>query len=228
MKKEYIKNIFIIPARIGSKRIKKKNIKLFINKPIINYPIKILQKNKQLNNIFVSTESNIIKKCIQSMKVKIIHRPKYLSTDKSSTINVIQHCIKQLKNKYKLKNIICVYPCNPFLKTNDINKCIKLSEKNNCFSYPILKYSHPIQRALTIKKNGRIKLKNKNSSKRTQIFKNFYHDAGQFYCANYKIWLKSKDILSNSIGYEIPKWRAVDIDNKDDWRQAENLYKILK
>ena len=90
MKKEYIKNIFIIPARIGSKRIKKKNIKLFINKPIINYPIKILQKNKQLNNIFVSTESNIIKKCIQSMKVKIIHRPKYLSTDKSSTLNVIQ------------------------------------------------------------------------------------------------------------------------------------------
>ena len=118
-----------------------------------------------------------------------------------------------------------------YFKIDDIKKCLKLLEKNKKkIIFPVSEYSHPPERAFYLK--GRKKkiefINKKNANKTTQNFKKNYHDAGQFYCAKKLTWLKSNTIHNNSIGFEIPKYRTIDIDDHHDWLKAKVLFKGLK
>jgi len=223
-------NIVIIPARIGSKRIKKKNIKLFNNSPIIKKTFEIIKKSNLFNEIVLSSDSSKILTLGKKIGfTELIKRPKKLSNDYVGTNEVIVHAIKILEKKYNVANVCCIYPCNPFLQINDLKKGFDLIKKyKKSFFLTISNYSHPIERAffLNKKKNEIKKINNKFLKSRTQDFKIKYFDAAQFYLATKETWLKK--IIIDKIGIKIPNWRTVDIDTMEDWKRAELFYKFLK
>jgi len=225
-------NVVIIPARSGSKRIKNKNIKHFLGVPIIKYPLKTIIKSKIVDLIVVSTDSKKIGKISKKYGANLIlNRNKKLSNDFTSTHQVVKDAIIKLeKLNYKIENIICIYPCNPFLDINDLKKSFNILKKNKKIKYvfPAVKYSHPIDRAFSLHKNFAKFLKKKQSTLRTQDCKSYYHDAGQFYLGSRDSWMKNKDIHNSSYVIEIPSYRALDIDSKEDWKKAEIMYKLIK
>ena len=223
--------IAIIPARGGSQRIKKKNIKKFFSKPILYWTIKILKKSKLFDKIIVSTDNFEIKKISYQLGCdEVINRPKKLSDNITGTKPVIEHAIKTLENKYKIKYVCCVYPCNPFLSINDLKKSLQILKKNiKNFIFPVTEYPHPVQRAFQLKKNNKVVFfDKKNELKRTQDLIKSFHDVGQFYWGTKNNWLSKKKLHSDSVGLPISKWRSVDIDNLDDWKKAELLFTIYK
>lgn len=221
----------IIPARGGSKRIKNKNIKKFFSKPILYWTFKTLKKSDIFSKVVITTNDAKIKAVAEKIGFDyIISRPGDLSDDYTPTKSVIEHAIKILKKNFNFKYVCCVYPCNPFLSSLDLKKSLKILKHNKeNFVFPITEYSHPIQRSFSLNVKKKIKFFfEKHSLKRTQDLSKSYHDAGQFYWGATDTWLSKKEILPNSIGFPIPKWRSVDIDNLDDWKKAELLFKILK
>ncbi|MBD1166870.1 pseudaminic acid cytidylyltransferase [Pelagibacterales bacterium SAG-MED09] len=228
--KKIKKVLAILPARGGSKRIKKKNIKIFNGKPMIYWSLKILIKSKLFDKIIVSTEDQKIKKLSLKFGANvIIERPKKLSGDFVGTQEIINHSIKHLENQnFKFDYVCCVYPCSPFLQISDLKKAAKIAYTNDKFVFPVLEYSHPIQRAMYQRKNKDLHFINKrNEKKRTQDLRKTFHDAGQFYFAKKKIWMSSKKMHSYAKGIVIPNWRAIDIDNTNDWIRAQKISKYL-
>ena len=225
-------NVAIIPARSGSKRIKKKNIKIFYSKPMIYWTIKKIQDINLFDKICVTSDSNEILNIAKKYGVQIlIKRPKKISDDKTPTQPVICHAIDQLdKMNFKTNMVCCVYPCNPFLQSKDLKKAFKLSKNNySNYIFPIAEYSHPIQRALKINANNLVEpFNHKNTNKRTQDLVKAYYDSGQFYLASKEVWKSKKNIHSNGISIIIPNWRVVDIDNENDWKKAELMFKNFK
>ncbi len=229
MIKKKLKNIAIIPARIGSKRIKKKNIKNFLNKPIIYWTLKCLKKSKLFDKIYVSTDSKEIVNKVKKLGFHdFILRGKSLSNDNIGMNSVIVDAIKKISKSYLIENIICVFPCNPFLKKNALKKSLNILKKNkNAFIFPVVKYSHPIERAYFFLNKKFIKrLTRVDQNERIQDYSGKYFDAGSFYTANKKIWLNER--RNKVIGIKTDWWNAADIDTPKDWKKAELLFKILR
>lgn len=225
-------NIAIIPARGGSKRIKKKNIKIFFKKPMISWTIRSLKKSKLFDKIFVTTDNLEITKVAKKYGAEVpFIRSQKLSDDLTPTLPVIRDAILKLRSKFNIKNICCVYPCTPFLNIQDLKKSYTILKNNqNKFVFPVIENSHPIQRSFRLK--GRENLvefifRSKEMS-RTQDLEKTYHDAGQFYWGSIKTWMKSKRLHSGSSGLVVPAWRYVDIDNLDDWIRAEKIFKLIR
>ena len=221
-------NIAIIPARGGSKRIKGKNIKNFFGKPIISYAIKRAKDSKIFDKIIVSSDSKEIIKVANKFGAETpFVRPKNISKDSISTISVIQHAIKWLqKNGDEPKIICCIYATSPLMKPEDLKKSFKIIKKKS-FVIAVSKYSYPIQRSFYLK-NHKIKLHNNSKkSTSTQKLKDTYHDAGQFYWGRVNTWLNNKSLLNNdAYAFKQPQLRVQDIDNLEDWKITEKLYKL--
>lgn len=222
-------NIAIIPARQGSKRIKEKNIKKFLGKPIISYAIKKALKTKLFDYVVVSTDSLKIKKISEEFGAKVFFlRPKKISNDKATTQEVIKHALKWFKNNNMQFNYVCcIYPTSILTKPNDLIKSYRLI-KNSKWSFVMSaqKYSTQIERSFNLKDN-KIKLFNKKKFyKNSQDFKDFYHDAGQFYWGSSKIWYSKNSLNNKSTIYQLKKHQAVDINTLEDWKFAEKLYKL--
>jgi N-acylneuraminate cytidylyltransferase len=226
-----LENVAIIPARIGSKRIKKKNIKFFFGKPILQWTYETIRKSKIFDKIALTSDSDEVLNIGKKIGFDIlIKRPKKLSNDYVGTVPVIKHAINYLSHQFILtKKICCIYPCNPFVHEKDLSKANKLVSKNlNNFVYAITNYSHPVERSLHFDSSNN-KLTNvykKFTNVRTQDLKKSFYDAGQFYFASTKIWLNMKKIIY--LGIPIPNWRVVDIDTIEDWKRAKILFSILK
>lgn len=220
--------VAIIPARGGSKRIKRKNIKIFYGKPMIYWTIKKIKESRIFDKIIVTSDDKRILNYVKNKVDITINRPKELSDDLAPTQPVIMHAIRFLnKIGIKIKIACCIYPCNPFLNALDLKKSLNLLKKNKYlkFIFPITKYSHPIQRAFSVNKKNELYLREEDKElKRTQDLKEFYFDAGQFYFGTAKNWLRNKKIHENAVGHIIPSWRSVDIDNIEDWKKAELLF----
>lgn len=221
--------IAIIPARFGSKRIKKKNIKLFYSKPMIVWTLKKLTESNFFDKIVVTSDSKKILNISKNNGADIlIHRPKKLSGDIVGTLPVITHALKQLKKyNYNKSYVCCVYPCNPFLNFKDVkNGFLKLKKNLTKFIFPVTEYSHPIQRALKLNANNHaIPFLKTNSNKRTQDLEKTYFDAGQFYWGTSNLWHENNSLHKSGMCIPIPSWRVVDIDNLSDWKRAEVLFK---
>ncbi len=220
--------IAIIPARSGSKRIKLKNIKKFIDEPIILKTIKNLKKMKMFNKIYISTESKKITKVVNHIKdINIIKRPNNLSDDFTGTRDVMVHAIKEISKEFKLEEICCVYPTSIFFKKKNLMEAKNLLKKNNyIFAASVVNKS--FLRSFYYDKRKKLNLFNKrNYNTRTQDLKTLYYDIGQFYLAYKETWLKKKIIFDkNSKFIEIPKNTAYDIDDHSDWKFAEKIYKL--
>jgi len=147
-------NIAIIPARIGSKRIKNKNIKLFSGKPIIYYAIRNLKKTNIFDQIYVSTDSEQIADIAKSYEVEVpFLRDKIYANDFTPIHKVIKDFLKKLNSKNDIKSVCCCFPCTPLINEKIIKKGFEKYKKNKSkFIFPIIKYTHPIQRALKFDK----------------------------------------------------------------------------
>ena len=225
--------VAIIPARYGSKRIKKKNVKNFNSKPMISWVLKKLVNSNIFDKIVVSSDSKKILRVSKKYGADIlIKRPAKLSGDKIATQPVIKHALSELEKKhnFNVNYACCVYPCNPFIEIKDLKVGLNKLKKNHLkYIFPITEYAHPIQRALKVEKKNYLKsfYKKKNSDKRTQDLVKSYHDTGQFYWATNLQWKREPDIHLKGLGIIIPNWRVVDIDNLTDWKKAELVYKLI-
>ena len=227
------KSIAIIPAREGSKRIKKKNKKRFLNKPIILRALETALKSKCFDKIYVSTDSKKISKIASTKGVEIPYlRPKNLSGDYVTTLSVINHMIKfLLKRGEKFDYVCCIYPTAVFFRTKHLKSAFKtIKNKGLDYVFTATEFVHPIEKSFTIKNNKiKIPMKKKYFLTRTNKMKKKYHDAGQFYFGKTKSFLKKKPIFDkNSKIIKLKKGCVVDINDNSDWFLAENIFKTFK
>ena len=225
-------HVAVIPARGSSKRIPRKNIKLFHGKPMITRAIQIALESDIFEYVIVSTDDEEIADiALESGAIVPFVRPPELSDDYAATAPVIAHSVRHCIEKgWDINDVCCIYPGTPFVLQDDLRKTHALLKKNiDRFVYPVAEYSHPIQRALKLTSNGFAEFYMDGFElSRTQDLEVTYHDAGQFYWGTAELWLKGIALHSQAVCYPIPAWRVVDIDTEDDWRRAELLYKVLK
>lgn len=226
-----MKTIAIIPARGGSKRIPKKNIKSFLGKPIISYPIEAALKSKLFNEIMVSTDDEEIAEISKMLGASVpFLRSKKNSDDFATTVDVLLEVIEEYKKLGKVFDYVCcIYPTTPFISPEKLNHSFKiLIEKKAKSLIPIVRFSYPIQRALRIENDSLQYIYPENGTKRSQDLELTYHDAGQFYWIKTDVLVnQSSMVTDNSIAYEISELEVQDIDSETDWKIAEMKYQIL-
>jgi len=220
--------IAVVPARGGSKRIPRKNIKYFCGQPMISWTISAAKESGLFDHIIVSTDDDEIAEVARNCgALTPFSRPANLADDFTPTVPVVAHAIKScLDIGWSIDYACCIYPCAPFLQSGDLIAALELLQaKNEEFIYPVTEYVHPIQRALRQHPGGRMEFYNpEHELTRTQDLEKSYHDAGQFYWGKTSAWLEQKKMHTDAVGFPIPNWRVVDIDNEDDWRRAELIF----
>ena len=228
--KKKIKRLLIIPAKSNSSRIKNKNFKKFLGKPIIKYSYEVAKKSKIFDKIHISTESNKIKNFLKRNNIHIdFLRKKSLSRHDVGLFDVYKFVFNEYKKRgLKFDEIWSLLPCSPLIEVNDILKLkLKISKKE--LQKPIItvcKYPAPIEWAFTM--NNRKKLLPKNKKKQnipSQKFKNTYYDVGILSVFSSIDFQKNKKNFSFS-GYKLAPQKSVDIDEMQDWLFAEKLFKI--
>lgn len=220
--------IAIIPARGGSKRIPRKNIKNFLGYPIIYYSINAALKSDLFDEVMVSTEDKEIAGVSKKFGAEV---PFLRSRETSDNRVSLKDVIFEILNIYHQKGInfdyiCCILPTAPLLTVENLKKTFQLlKEKNSDAVIPVIKYSYPIQRALKIE-NGLLKMVlPRNLHVNSQNLVPSYHDAGQFYWLKVKSFLKQKEFfMEKTLPFEISELEAHDIDNKEDWKIAEFKY----
>ncbi len=220
----------IIPARGGSKRIPKKNIKFFYGKPMIAWSILAAKKSKLFDDIIVSTDNIKIAKIAKKFGAKVpFLRPKKISDDFTDTRTVIAHAIKWIEKKnIKPNAICCIYATAPFIDYRDLLKGYKkLLTKKSKYVFSASYFPFSIFRSFMLNKNS-IKMFFPNKfQKRSQDLPNNFFDAGMFYWAKPKQWLKKEKIFNkDSFPLLIERLRVNDIDTITDWKNAEKLAKV--
>ena len=224
--------IAVIPARGGSKRIPRKNIRDFCGKPIIAYTIEALQQSGVVDRIWVSTDDEEIAEVAKSFGAEIpFLRPVKLSTDSATTLPVIVHAVKEMISRnLKAEYICCAYPTAPLVKSTKINEALELLNNHSGYVMPAVKFSYPIWRSFTVDNNNQINLIYPEKIKeRSQDLPSVWHDAGQFYWASKEVWLQSVPMIEkHSKIVELPSWQVIDIDEEEDWQRAEILYEAIQ
>jgi len=222
--------VAVIPARGGSKRIPRKNIKEFCGKPMIAMAISIALESRVFDHVIVSTDDEEIADIARKWGAETpFLRPAELADDLTPTVPVIAHAVKScLDIGRAVEYACCIYPCVPFLQADDLIAAFDLLQNNNVnFVYPVTEYAHPIQRAMRQLSSGQMQFINpENELTRTQDLEKSYHDSGQFYWGKVSAWLEHKKMHTDGLGMVIPSWRVVDIDSMDDWKRAEEIYKV--
>ena len=226
-------NLAVILARGGSKRIKKKNIKIFSGKPMISWAIEAAKKTEIFNEIIVSTDDPDIKDVAVSCGVNVpFSRPKNISDDITPTADVVAHSIEWAKSKQlDFSSVCCIYASSPFIYFNDIIGSFKKFIRSDYdFAFPVTEFEAPIFRSFSISSSKEIKMFfPENYNVRSQDLPKAYHDAGQFYWGTTNAWLNKKKIFDKySYPYLIPKWRVQDIDTPEDWDRAVKLFEVFK
>ena len=223
--------ICVIPARGGSKRIPKKNIRHFCGKPMIAWAIGYALKSELFDRVIVSTDEEEIADVARAAGAQIpFFRPPDLADDLTPTVPVIAHAVEACQEiGWWIEYACCIYPCVPFLEISDLTAAFMLLQRFKAsYVYPVTDYAHPIQRAMRRLPTGQMQfLQPKHELNRTQDLEKTYHDTGQFYWGTVDSWTTRKTLHSAGIGLIVPNWRVVDIDNYDDWRRAEILYKAI-
>lgn len=219
----------VIPARGGSKRIPRKNIKQFNGKPIIAWSIEIALKSGCFDRVIVSTDDLEIAGVAQEYGAEVpFVRPPELSDDHIGTIPVIAHAIQwQNNNGIPATQVCCIYATAPFMQPQDLQRGLALIEDNSAdYAFTVTSYRFPIQRAIRITPKQRIEMFQPDKfAIRSQDLEQAWHDAGQFYWGKAAAWLSQKSAFSGgAIPIPIPSYRVQDIDTLEDWVRAELMF----
>jgi pseudaminic acid cytidylyltransferase len=220
----------VIPARGGSKRIPRKNIKVFCGKPMIAWSIEAALQSGCFDKIVVSTDDAEIAEVARQCGAQVpFMRPAVLSDDHTGTTAVIAHAINWFTAQGQTpQQVCCVYATAPFVLAADLRQGITvLTETGADYAFSVTSYAFPIQRAIRITDSGRVDMfQPQHFNTRSQDLEEAYHDAGQFYWGQADAWLQNKMIFSaGSAPIKLSRHRVQDIDTPEDWLRAEWLFK---
>ncbi|MDX1677260.1 pseudaminic acid cytidylyltransferase [Arsukibacterium sp.] len=222
--------IAVIPARSGSKRIPGKNTKKFYGKPILSWPIAAALESGLFDQVIVSTDCRQIAKVAEAAGATVpFIRPTELAGDFVATVPVIQHAIAQLANPV-ISHVCCIYPTAVFLTPEILAEAVARQQQLQAdFVMPVTAFPCPVERALIIAKDGTLAMRHpEHLNTRTQDCASLYHDVGQFYYGTTQAWLSNTDFYQQKVAaVSLPKYRAHDIDNPDDWVFAELVFSQL-
>ena len=223
--------IAIIPARGGSQRIPRKNIKSFCGKPMIAWSITVAKESGLFDLVIVSTDDAEIAEVARAWGAQTpFLRPPELSNNFAQTKEVIAHATRWILNQGLAPDAICcIYPTAPFIQKADLkNALVELESGNYEFAFAVTEFSSPIFRALKKTAEGAVEMFfPEHFATRSQDLPKAFHDSGQFYWGRPEAWLNANNIFSSaSVSVVIPSSRSQDIDSQEDWEFAEMLYQI--
>lgn len=226
-------NIAIIPARGGSKRIPRKNIKPFCGKPMLAWSIETALQSGCFDQVIVSTDDQEIAKVAQQYGAEIpFIRPPELSDDHTGTIPVIAHAIQTIQQAgFSPDYACCIYATAPFITVDALKSGFDLLNNSHVdYVFSVTSYPYPIQRAIRIRSDQTLEMfQPEQFNARSQDLDDAYHDAGQFYWGKISAWLTNKIIFSNqSLPVILPRYLVQDIDTLEDWIRAELMFKSIE
>lgn len=223
----------VIPARGGSKRIPRKNIKVFCGLPMIAWSIRTALQSQCFDRIIVSTDDDEIAQIAQIHGAEVpFVRPPELSDDHAGTIPVIAHAVDwQNKNGEQVQVVCCIYATAPFVQTADLKRGLDILRRTGAeYAFAVTSYAFPIQRAVRITPDQRLEMfQPEHFGTRSQDLPEAWHDAGQFYWGTARAWLKGTPLFGHDAApVPLPRHRVQDIDTPEDWERAEWLFKAMQ
>ena len=224
--------IAVIPARGGSKRIPRKNIKTFNEKPMIAWSIEAAKSSGLFERIIVSTDDAEIAEVSKHWGAEVpFTRPAELSNDFAATTEVIAHAaLWGIEQGLTLESVCCIYATAPFVQVEDIKRgCEALDSGDWDYAFTVTDFAAPIFRSFKQTEQGGLEMFfPEHFGTRSQDLPVALHDAGQFYWGRPEAWIQGKRIFDNrSKPIVIPRWRVQDIDTPEDWDRAEILAPVI-
>jgi N-acylneuraminate cytidylyltransferase len=225
-----LSNVAIIPARGGSKRIPRKNLKPFDGVPMIARSIHTALDSGLFDQVVVSTDDEEIAELAQAHGAQVpFLRPAQLADDFTGTAAVIVHALQQLPH---FEYACCVYATAPLLQARFLRQGLELLEQHpdKSFAFSVTDFGFPVQRALTLDEQGALTaLYPEFRNTRSQDLPAAFQDAGQFYWGRSGAWLRGEVLYSPaSLPVILPRHLVQDIDTAEDWKRAEYLYAALQ
>lgn len=223
--------LLVIPARGGSKRIPRKNVRAFAGKPMIAWSIEAALNAEAFDRVVVSTDDEEIASVARSAgaEVPFLRAPE-LADDFTGTRQVVQdtiHRLTQATASPRPSIVGCLYATAPLVGVDDLRSAVALLEADPTVDIvmTVARYASPIFRAFEVS-DGRLRRAFPQYGRtRSQDLPTAYHDAGQFYIARTRRWLDDATPLTHEAHpIVIPPDRAIDIDDEDDWRRAERAF----
>ena len=226
-----MKNIAIITARGGSKRIPRKNIKDFLGKPILAYSIEAAIKCGMFDEVMVSTDDEEIAEIARKYGARVpFFRSEKTSNDFATTNDVLLEVIDEYEKRgEKFDYGVCIYPTAPFVTGERVKDALeKFIESGADSLIPVVQFSYPPKRAMVIRDERLVFEYPEFMDSRSQDLEKEYHDVGQFYCFKTEAYKKNKKLmLGNILPYVIDEMEVQDIDTESDWKIAEIKYRQL-
>lgn len=220
----------VIPARGGSKRIPRKNLRMFLGKPIIAYSIEVALESELFDTVMVSTDDVEIAECAKKYGAEVpFFRSEENSNDFATTQSVLEEVLAEYLNLGKQwSNLLCLYPTAPLTRLESIKQGLELlSSKNLDLVYPVVNFSYPIWRGLKRDTSGKVEfIWPENTNIRSQDLEDVFHDAGQWYWFSIRENYSKLSYDNNSTLLLLPSM-VQDIDNLDDWTMSELKYELL-
>ena len=223
----------LIPARGGSKRIPRKNIRPFRGRPMIAWSIAAAQAAGCFDRILVSTDDEEIAEVASRHGAEVpFLRPAHLADDQATTQAVVLHTVQWCEQQgLAVEAVCCLYATAPFVQPGDLAQAADLLEHAplQSFVFTATSFPFPIQRAIRIDADGRSAMfQPEHFNTRSQDLEEAYHDAGQFYWARPEAWASSGNLFDDGRPLLLPRWRVQDIDTEEDWQRAELLHRLLE
>lgn len=226
--------IAIIPARGGSKRIPRKNVRPFCGQPLIAYSIAAARQSGLFDHIIVSTDDEEIGAIARACGATTpFVRPPELANDHATTVPVIKHAIAWVQQHLgPVEHACCIYATAPFIQASALKAAYALliEKQVRGYVFSATTFPFPIQRAFKVGQDGLVEMfEPHNYNTRSQDLEEAYQDAGQFYWGSAQSYLEEKIFFStDSMAYVLPRHMVQDIDTPEDWKRAELMYEALK
>lgn len=225
-------NIAIIPARGGSKRIPRKNVRPFCGRPMMGWAIDSVRASALFERIIISTDDPEIAETARQLGAEVpFMRPPELADDYSGTISVIAHATNWAQAQgWPIEAVCCVYPTAPMISPDDLAEGLRLlDEGSRDFVFTATDYAAPIFRAFRQTEGFGVEMVfPEHFASRSQDLPRALHDAAQFYWGRPNAWLTAQTLFGpRSAALLIPRWRVQDIDTPEDWVRAEALFRSL-
>ncbi|GAA5192811.1 pseudaminic acid cytidylyltransferase [Ferrimonas gelatinilytica] len=222
----------VIPARGGSKRIPRKNIKPFHGKPMIAWSIEAARTSGCFDRIIVSTDDAEIADVARQYGADVpFVRPSELSDDYATTVDVIRHAVNWCSEQGEEATLVCcLYATAPFVQAQDLRRGLTLMAQSDCqYAFTATSFPFPIQRALKVNEAGEVAMfQPEHLLTRSQDLEEAYHDAGQFYWGHADAWQQGVPLFGRASRLILlPRHRVQDIDTPEDWVRAERLFQLM-
>ena len=224
--------IAIIPARGGSKRIPRKNVKPFAGLPMIAHSLQAATRSDMFDHILVSSDDDEILSIGSQYGGEPLQRPAELADDQTATIPVIRHAISYAESRgWQLDGVCCIYATAPFVRSEDIREGWRLLNQAGGmdFAFSATTFPYPVFRGLLHDGNGVQMIFPEHFPTRSQDLPEALHDAGQFYWGTHRAWMEEDRLFtSRAAPVMLPRHRVQDIDTAEDWRRAEIIWRLLQ